>query len=1460
MKTNTPAYEAANLSPHKELRLVAIIQFATPLILTSHSDITGIPAGDVIQSSLIKTSSTSAKLNTEDGRTEIGDISFEVIDKAEAFTGALRSRLDSDEGITGKFVELYSGFEGLDFSDFRLEQTQVIDKELTHNGGTYAVKCRDIQRQLRKDIFDQAKTRLSASVGKTDTTIPVYDTSSFEPNPHGPSYGDAPNQSVYYFKIKYNNGFEICRATGKTATSFTGVTRGVLGSKALSHTAPADANPSNGPEIIEYIYLELPALKLAYAILTGKILGTADTIPSGWHLGVPEQYVDLDSLQNIGTDLFDPSDDTKGFITPFYALSKTDGKRFIEKEILLLAGVFVRVLATGELGFKRMSGVLSDADYIDTLDASNITKAGDLVHDLKGTRNVLDIHWSWLEYPGEKAKFYRRDALLDPKSIERHGLSEVERLQFKGLHNSRHTYTTLKNKFDALRDRFAGPPQRLKLSVLPSKGNLEIGDLVRVNLSHLRDFADDGTFDRTMEIQQIKINQVTGSVDLDLFGSSDQAGPIADGANYTLPDGWYISEGTNAGTPLSIDGAGTLTADGTLTGYANSRKIFYYDGDLTIPGGRTLTIEDNVELRVKGHLQIDGSIVANGLNTSGAGFIGTTKGGDGTFQEGQYSSVSTDRWRGSFVYGENQNFPPLEIENNGGSLSGIPSNLCGSQGGLGGSELNGAGEDLAMGGAGGKGGGGLAVIARGLALGGAGKIDTSGADGSPGANANTGSGGGGAPGGFLFLQDGSSGTTPFLQGKMIADYGESPSSPSRAGKGGFSLGLSASRIMFVPQSRTAYPDYEIDETALTGAGRVFVQSTPPLETPPLQFNSSDLWYDDNDGNHPYHWNGTAWVSLRDGSIADALIAAQDAQTTADEARLDYIDLNAEFTRLTSDSVLTVQEKKQVIMEVDKLNDERGSIVATADFYGITTEKTAYENELDALNSHLATLTTPTAWNVLTGDTNIDYSAFNLAFNKAWVDKQKLLDKIAEAAGEAGATPEQVRQIQNSRTVFYHTFDNQSQIEEWEVNPGDPVPTLGSTNNIRRGGGCFVAGSNSGTGTDDRGRYAHLDNIPFDPDTLYSITFYVRQPFGAGPAYLGVKGIAGDGVTAVNVSGNATHTSSQHYFAAQGEALDSGGFVAYTGWFKGHASSGNGGGCPSPGEPGTMHSDTRFFRPIMFVNWDNPGTFQCDAVVIKAYDGESMNNLSTTILNPGQLSEGVATDQGNGTFRRTAFGLSRGEARDGDYVTFDPPFNTPPSVRVLPGGLTKSGSLSGDYGQYFKAKNVTGAGFEVVAKLRETASGVTARTDSSPVSNGSNDYVMHKSQSAQAYDDQYKFQFDVTVTNTPTTEPGAPTDYIPGNLVIAVYTNDGAGWVERGQYSYSGSSTSASTTLNNRQVTVTVDGLTNHGGYEFRVKKISGSGTLNNFDKVTYSTATAPGEVSATPTGVSDLTYEVLGGE
>lgn len=83
-----------------------------------------------------------------------------------------------------------------------------------------------------------------------------------------------------------------------------------------------------------------------------------------------------------------------------------------------------------------------------------------------------------------------------------------------------------------------------------------------------------------------------------------------------------------------------------------------------------------------------------------------------------------------------------------------------------------------------------------------------------------------------------------------------------------------------------------------GAIRTYYQADPPAG-----LNSTtdlgDLWFD-TDTNQAYRWSGTDWVLIEDNTIAEALQAAQDAQTTADGKIVSYFQGTAPTGAATGD--------------------------------------------------------------------------------------------------------------------------------------------------------------------------------------------------------------------------------------------------------------------------------------------------------------------------------------------------------------------------------------------------------------------------------------------------------------------------------------------------------------------------------------------------------------------------------
>ena len=1058
MRLNNANYQAIQDDETKDLRLAVRVNFGTrsaPDYVYFSSHDLDIPGATVYPNTVRDLSSYSQKLNPIEARSEIGSASFDLVDLNGDVSDLLKAKLAAGKGIRRRFAEIFTGFGGLAWADFRLEQTQVVSQKVAYDDGRYKVQCQDIQREARKDICTPAKTRLAGNVaavarngaGEAITaSIAVYDTAAFKPNWHGPSYSLtsstlaagtlASPRGVYVFKIKYQDGWEICVATGKTATSFTNVYRGMFGTAIVAHEIDGAADPQNGPEIEEIIYLELPVLKAIYALLTGKLLGQPhtldaasgtykDELPPEWHLGIPEEFVDKDAFLSAGvvlkedlTDLYKSADDT-GFICRFDHIAKGDGKKFIEKELSLLAGVMLRVAANGQYTLKRMTGVLTDTAYVDVLDQTNIVSYSDLTQDLDAVHNQFVIDWSYLEFP-EAKQYFRSDTLNDLESQSVHGESKPLPLAFKGLHGARHTENTLKTTFNALRDRHSGPPLRLTLELLPSKNNLEVGDIVRVRLPQIRDYTGSTTtLDRSFEVQSVQIDQSSQKIKVELFGSSRKAAPITYSAAYVLPNGWY-STGAQL-WPQPVSGGITTASVDVPAG------VYYYPGDLTI--NHPFTFNGTVQLRVMGTLTLNALGDGRGRSgATGAAFFGTTEPtGEVSWylSHGKRTVTST---RGTVNKGQADTLPQLNIENRSGALSGLPTALNGSKGAQGGAgkwRVTGNSQNSVSGGAGGNGGAGLCLVVRNLVFGAGGRIDTSGTDGANGVFGSTvvysGSGAGGAPGAVLVLFDGTP-PVPVWNGKIDAWYGDCRTAPNLGarpsapvikysssgssawhsyyeGKPKENAWVSAFRWGYVPKSLTAYPDYRL---SLSGGNVTFSQPVAPTNADCQRLVrrdliANDLWLETDAGNKLRRWDGSAWVDASDADIAVAIATANSAAAEAANAQADATASLSMLSDIGADGKLTPTEKQDAVREFADLTNEKAGIEAQATAFGITTEKTNYTNSYNALSAYLGGLSPN--WNDTGTTTSISRTIWRNNWADVYTKRQAVLNKIAEIAAQ-----------------------------------------------------------------------------------------------------------------------------------------------------------------------------------------------------------------------------------------------------------------------------------------------------------------------------------------------------------------------------------------------------------------------------------------------------------------------------
>lgn len=144
------------------------------------------------------------------------------------------------------------------------------------------------------------------------------------------------------------------------------------------------------------------------------------------------------------------------------------------------------------------------------------------------------------------------------------------------------------------------------------------------------------------------------------------------------------------------------------------------------------------------------------------------------------------------------------------------------------------------------------------------------------------------------------------------------------------------------------------------ANTIYVQATAPTDTPPGTLVVGDLWYDSDDGNKPYRWDGLIWYSIRDGEfavLAAQIVSEQTARTDGDSA-LAAVDASIQATRnldyalIVANDTARIDGDSALTTSFNGLNTRMGTAESA-----ITTEQTTRASADTALSTSVSNLTT-----------------------------------------------------------------------------------------------------------------------------------------------------------------------------------------------------------------------------------------------------------------------------------------------------------------------------------------------------------------------------------------------------------------------------------------------------------------------------------------------------------------------
>ena len=217
--------------------------------------------------------------------------------------------------------------------------------------------------------------------------------------------------------------------------------------------------------------------------------------------------------------------------------------------------------------------------------------------------------------------------------------------------------------------------------------------------------------------------------------------------------------------------------------------------------------------------------------------------------------------------------------------------------------------------------------------------------------------------------------------------------------------------------------------------KTFQQPNQPMSDGNYSLKEGDIWYDTDDENHAYRYNGKVWLSARDGSIVSTKntvyiqpneptgtegkpLLENDTWYDSDDGNKPYVYKNGKWTNVTdrtleeainnvkkqadestkklqdiaSDDKLTPNEKKQLSKEWEQIKGEYNKIVAEGEKFGVNTN--IYKQRYNELNSYVPPLLAN-----MQATISIVRQTFINNFTDYYNARQELLNLISSKAKE-----------------------------------------------------------------------------------------------------------------------------------------------------------------------------------------------------------------------------------------------------------------------------------------------------------------------------------------------------------------------------------------------------------------------------------------------------------------------------
>lgn len=414
-----------------------------------------------------------AQITVDEGRSSIGDMTFSLLDKDQEVTALLQKYI-----LNNRRVTIFAGFIEMKEADYvKMFVGEVLDFTLGRDNVSWRFQIVTLWKTVKQNVMTAANN-LTSAINDAVTTIPVVGTSTFA----------TATGTQFYIIIDD----EVISYTGVTATSFTGCTRGELGTTPDAH--------DDASRVKNFVVIQDNPVNIMLRILTSTGLGTNgayDDLPASAGLGIDEDDVAVLAMEEQRDRWL------LGFNMKFELFDLTEAKRFLESEVLRFVNAYPLVDNEGRLSMTLYTPPLPTIQ-IRELSDDNLVEAPTWQGNLLARFffNEIDMEYDWDFKTGT---FGTRAFFEDSTSQVKYNDVRTLSMQSRGIRTAIMGQPRIDKIALRALQRFANPSPIIRAKAFMTERIAEPGDILRLTTTKLPDLSRGsmGVQDQMVEALQV---------------------------------------------------------------------------------------------------------------------------------------------------------------------------------------------------------------------------------------------------------------------------------------------------------------------------------------------------------------------------------------------------------------------------------------------------------------------------------------------------------------------------------------------------------------------------------------------------------------------------------------------------------------------------------------------------------------------------------------------------------------------------------------------------------------------------------------------------------------------------------------------------------------------------------------------------------------------------------------------